>query len=129
MPPGLLDPLEDSALREPPSSSDSEESSLPSLQVSLTSEPVSNNSEHRNISGPDNVLNQSFESEFVITDHVPRSRQERADDSVAQICDTIRSMAVQENPRSKSVVSFPVFRCDESEDVFDFLDNFKRAAP
>ena len=37
-------------------------------------------------------------------------------------------MAVQENPRSKLVVSFPVFRGDESEDVFDFLDNFKRAA-
>ena len=28
----------------------------------------------------------------------------------------------------KLVVSFPVFRGDESEDVFDFLDNFKRAA-
>ena len=56
------------------------------------------------------------------------SRQERADDSVAQICDAIRSMAVQENPRSKLVVSFPLFRGDESEDVFDFLDNFKRAA-
>ena len=56
------------------------------------------------------------------------SRQERADDSVAQICDAIRSMAVQENPRSKLVVSFPVFHGDESEDVFDFLDNFKRAA-
>ena len=37
-------------------------------------------------------------------------------------------MAVQENPRSKLVVSFPVFRGDESEDVFDFLYNFKRAA-
>ena len=128
IPPGLLDPLEDSELSELPSSSDNEESSLPSLQVSLTSEPVSNNSEHRNISGPDSVFNQSSESEFVITDHVPMSRQERADDSVAQICDAIRSMAVQENPRSKLVVSFQVFRGNESEDVFDFLDNFKRAA-
>ena len=127
IPPGLLDPLEDSELSELPSSSDSEESSFPSLQVSLTSEPVSNISEHRNISGPDSVFNQSSESEFVITDHVHMSRQERADDSVAQICDAIRSMAVQENPRSKLVVSFPVFRGDESEDVFDFLDNFKRA--
>ena len=54
--------------------------------------------------------------------------QERADDSVAQICHAIRSMAVQENPRSKLVVSFPVFRGDESEDVFDFLDQFKGAA-
>ena len=96
IPPGLLDPLEDSELNELPSSSDSEESSLPSLQVSLTSEPVSNISEHRNISGPDSVFNQSSESEFVITDHVPLSRKERADDSVAQICDAIRSMAVQE---------------------------------
>ena len=128
IPPGFLDPLEDSELSELPSSSDSEESSLPSLRVSLTSEPVSNNSARRNISVPDRVLNQSSESEFVVTDHVPMSRQERADDSVAQICDAIRSMAVQENPRSKLVVSFPVFRGDESEDVFDFLDNFKRAA-
>ena len=56
------------------------------------------------------------------------SRQERADDSVAQICDAICSMAVQENPWLKLVVSFPVFRGDESEHVFDFLDNFKRAA-
>ena len=31
-------------------------------------------------------------------------------------------------PRSKLVVSFPVLRGDESEDVFDFIDNFKRAA-
>ena len=80
------------------------------------------------MSGTDSVFNQSSESEFVIRDHVPMSRQERAADSVAQICDAIRSMAVQENPRSKLVVSFPVFRGDESEDVFDFLDNFKRAA-
>ena len=65
IPPGLLDPLEDSELSELPSSSDSEESSLPSLQVSLTSESVSNNSEHRNISGPDRVFNQSSKSEFV----------------------------------------------------------------
>ena len=43
IPPGLLDPLEDSELSELPSSSDSEEGSLPSLQVSLTSEPVSSN--------------------------------------------------------------------------------------
>ena len=124
IPLGLLDPLEDSEFSEPPSSSDSEESSLQSLQVSLTLERVSNNSEHRNISGPDSVFNQSSESEFVTTDHVPMSRQEPADDSVTQICHTICSMAVQENPWSKLVVSFPVFRGDESEDVFDFLDNF-----
>lgn len=110
IPPGLLGPLEDSELSELSSSSDSEESSLPSLQVSSISEPVSNNSARRDISGPDRVFNQPSESEFVITDHVPMSRQERADDSVAQICDAIRSMAVQENPRSKLVVSFPVFR-------------------
>ena len=40
----------------------------------------------------------------------------------------VARMAVQENPRSKLVVSSPVFRGDDSEDVFDFLDNFKRAA-
>ena len=101
---------------------------IPSSYNSLTSEPVSNNSARRNISGPDSVFNQPSESESVITDHVPMSRQERADDSVAQICDANCSMAVQENPRSKLVVSFPVFRGDESKDVFDFLDNFKRAA-
>ena len=128
IPRGLLDALKDSEFSEPPGSSESEESSLTSLQVSFTSEPVSNNSEHRNISWPDSVFNQFSESEFVITDHVPMSRQERADDWVAQICDAIRSMAVQENPRSKLVVSFPVFRGGESKDVFDFLDNFKRAA-
>ena len=128
IPPGLLDPLEDSELSELPSSSDSEESSLPSLQVSFTSEPVSNNSEHQNISEPDGVFNQSSESNFVITDHVSMSRQERADDSVVQICVAIRSKAVQENTWSKIVVSFPIFRGDESEDVFDFLANFKRAA-
>ena len=50
---------------------------------------------NQNISGPDSVFNQSSESELVFTDHVPMSRQERVDDSVAQICDTIRSMAVQ----------------------------------
>ena len=61
--------------------------------------------------------------------HVRMSRQKRADDSVAQICNAIRSMAVQENPRSKLVVSFPVFRGDESEDVLDFLDNFKSSHP
>ena len=127
IPPGLLDPLEDSEVSELPSSSESEESSLPSLQISLTSEPISNNSEHRNISGPDSLFNQSSESEFVITDHVPMSRQERADNSVAQICDAIRSMAVQENPWSKLVVSFAVFRGDESEGVFGLLDNFKRS--
>ena len=106
IPPGLLglDPLEDSELSQIPSSSDSEESSLPSLQVSLTSEPASNNSARRNISGPHRVFNQSSQSEFVITDHVPMSRQERADDSVAQICDAIRNMAVQENPRTKLIV-------------------------
>ena len=129
IPPGLLDPFEDSELSEFPSSSESEESSLPSLQNSLTSEPVSNNSERRNISRPDSVFNQSSENEFVVTDHVPMSRQERVDDSVAQICDAIRSMAVQENPRSNLVVSFPVFRGDESEDVFDFLDNSKEQPP
>ena len=82
IPPDLLDPLQDSEFSEPPSSSESEESSLPSLQISLTSEPVSNNSEHRNISGPDSVFNHSSESQLVIGDHVPMSRQERADDSV-----------------------------------------------
>ena len=47
------------------------------------------------MSETDSVFNQSSESEFVIRDHVPMSLQERADDSVAQICDAIRSMAVQ----------------------------------
>ena len=56
------------------------------------------------------------------------SHQERVDDSVAQICDTIRSMPVQECPRWKLVVSFSVFRGDEVGDNFDFLDDFKRAA-
>ena len=109
IPPGLLDSLEDSELSEPPSSSESEESSLPSLQVSLTSEPISNNSEHRNISGPNSVFSHPSESEFVIGNRVPMFNQERVDDSVVQICDAIHSMAVQENPRSKLVVSFQYF--------------------
>ena len=128
IPPVLLDPLEASELSELPSSSDSEESSLPSLRISLTAEPISNSSEHRNISGPNSVFNQSSESKFIIRDHAPMSRQELADDSVPQIFDAIRSMAVQENLWSKLVVSFPVFHGDKSKDVFDFLDNFKRAA-
>lgn len=53
------------------------------------------------------------------------SHQERADDSVALICEAIRNMAVKENLLSKLVVSFPVFRGDWSEDVFDFIDNLK----
>ena len=105
IPPVPLDSLEDSELSELPSSSEGEESSLPSLQISLTSEPISNNSKHRNILELDNVFDQPSESEFLTIDHVPMSPQERANDSVAQICDAIRNMAVQENPRAKLEVN------------------------
>ena len=124
IPPTPLDSLEDLWPSEPSSSSESEQSSLPSLQ----SESISNNSDHRNFSELDDVFDQPSDSEYVTIDGAPMSHQERADDSVTQICDAIRNMAVQENPRSKLVVSFPVFRGDESEDVFDFIDNFKRTA-
>ena len=128
MPPTPSDSLDDSEPSEPSSSSESEGSSLPSHQISLTSGSILGNSEHRNISELDDVFDQPSESEFVTIDRISMSHQEQADDSVAQICDAIRNMAVQENPRSKLVVSFPVFRGDESEDAFDFLDNFGRAA-
>ena len=101
---------------------------MPSHQISLTSGSILGNSEQRNISELDDVFDQPSESEFVTLDRVLTSHEEQADDSVAQICDAIRNMAVQENPWSKLVVSFPVFRGDESEDVFDFLDNLGRAA-
>ena len=64
------------------------------------------------------LFDQPSESEFVTIRGEPMPHQERADDSVAQICDAIRNMAVQESRRSKLVVSFPVFRGGESEDVF-----------
>ena len=104
------------------------------LQISLTSESISNNPEHQNISEFD-VFGHHSENEFVAIDRVPMSHQGRAEDTVAQICDVIRNMAdmaVQENPQSNLVVSFPVFRGNEThprgEDVFDFINNFKIAA-
>ena len=108
------------------SSSESEESSLPSLQISLTSESISNNPEHQNISELDDVFDQPSEKEFVTIVRVPMSHQERADDSVAQICDVIRNMAVQESPWSKLTVSIPVFHGDEREDVFDFIKKISK---
>ena len=122
------DSLQDSDLSEPSSSYEGKKRSLPWLQISFTSKPISNNSKQRNISGLDNVLDHSSESEFVIVDRVPKSRQERVDDSIPQICGAIRSIVVQEKPRSKLVVSFLAFRGDESEDVFDLIDNFRGAA-
>ena len=127
IPPTPPDSLEDSELSEPSSSSESNGSSLPSHQISLTLGSILGNSEQRNISELDDFFDQPSESGFVTIDRVPMSHQEQADDSVTEICDTNRNMAVQENPRLKFVVSFPVFRGDESEDVFDLLDNFGRA--
>ena len=50
IPPGILDSLEESEFSELPSPSVSGECSLPALQIILTSEPVSKNVEHQNIS-------------------------------------------------------------------------------
>ena len=94
----------------------------------MTSGSILGNSEHRDILELDDVFDQPSKNEFVTLDRVPMAHQEQADDSVAQICDAIHNMAAQENPLSKLLVSFPVFRGDDSEDVFDFLDNFRRAA-
>ena len=118
IPPTHLDSLEDSEPSEPLISSESEESSLASLQISLTSESISIPQNIKISRNSATSFHQPSESEFVTIHGAPMFHQERADDSGAQTCDAIRNMAVQESPRSKLVVSFPVFRGGESEDVF-----------
>jgi len=110
--------LEDSEPSEPLISSESEESQLASLQISLTSESISIPQNSKISRNSTTSFDQPSESEFVTIHGVPVFHRERADDSVTQICDAIRNIAVQESPRSKLVVSFPVFRGGESEDVF-----------
>ena len=71
-----LDSLEDSEPSEPLSSSESKESSLLSLEITLTSESIANNPEYQNISEFHDVFDQPSESEFVTIDRIPMSHQE-----------------------------------------------------
>ena len=45
-----------------------------------------------------------------------------------QLCDILRNMNASANFGHRIGVSFPIFDGSESEDVFEFLDKFKRAA-
>ena len=45
-----------------------------------------------------------------------------------QLCDILRNMSASANIGRRIGVSFPVFDGSENEDVFEFLDKFKRAA-
>ena len=45
-----------------------------------------------------------------------------------QLCDILRNMSASANIGRRIGVSFPIFDSSENEDVFEFLDKFKRAA-
>ena len=45
-----------------------------------------------------------------------------------QLCDILRNMSASANIGRRIGVSFPIFDGSENEDVFEFLDKFKRAA-
>ena len=59
---------------------------------------------------------------------------EAQDDRMSRLCDAIERMtrasfySQTSGPVSKTSVTFPIFRGDETEDVNDFIDNYKRAA-
>ena len=45
-----------------------------------------------------------------------------------QLCDILRNMSVSANLGRRLEVSFPIFNGIENEDVFEFLNKFKRSA-
>ena len=88
--PTHLDSLEDSEPSEPLISSESEESSLASLQISLTSESISIPQNIKISRNSATSFDQPSESEFVTIHGVPMFHQERADDSVLSRTDMRR---------------------------------------
>ena len=104
------------------------ENSQDSFDSSVTSEGVYDNVEDSLEdcgSFPSlNVLNSDS------SDHLSSRVFHQMDEQVAQLVQVLdRALTMQRgNNPSKLVVSFPVFRGDESEDVHEFITNYKRAA-
>ena len=64
------------------------------------------------------------------SDHFSSDVFDQMDEQVAQLAGVLdRALNMQRGSSpSKLIVSFPVFRGDESEDVHEFVSNYKRAA-
>ena len=90
----------------------------------------------------ENIEQQPLENNEHSAERIPRvslmasgKMTEAQDDKMSRLCDTIERMTrasfylQTSGPVSKTLLTFPIFRGDETEDFNDFIDHYKRAAP